>query len=82
MSMTDKDEANEEHTWIPATEAELNAAFDIVGRYVNEETTDTTGLAHAMHTVLMHYQSIEVELDWHEHFSTQERSGCRFCNLE
>ena len=75
---------NEKFTLTPANAgAELNAAFDIVGRYVNEETTDTTGLAHAMYTVLMHYQDVEVELDWYEqNHGTEESNGCRFCNLE
>ena len=82
MSMTDMDEANEEYTWTPATEEEVEAAFGIVCKYLNEKDSDTSGLRHALGIVLTHYESIEVELDLHEHFSTEEPSGCRFCNLE
>ena len=80
MSMTDMDEANEEYTWTPATEEEVEAAFGIVCKYLNEKGPDTSGLRHALGIVLTHYQ--EVQDTAFMHFDTEEHSGCRFCNLE
>ena len=78
MSMTDKNEASEEHTWTPATEAEVSAAFDYVTKYMNDEFVHVLAseLKHALGIVLIHYQEIEV------YHNMYEGDGCKFCNLE